>query len=555
MPEPTNPSFELSVAFQAHLYTYLGIEAVEAVRTHINENVGQASIPEYTYGKLNCILDIHWKQTGDQFFFLAQIKPSDEEITIGEAYPFMQPPVLPDATIPEIGTEDVKEVFLHALQVKKMQWVYVYNSHPEKSPEYDAWLDELSSSLSPSLPGQLASSENLSKLSHSVVDSLSKDGWHGGLYFSGNLGLDFIPNWEEFKTYFGLANFDPKVDFYGLVHYPQYFPQVTLHLPLVSNLGSGPLKLEEVYLEMSSPTYYVPRQTEIGFGANLKIAGEELKIKAVWPIGSDKIKAKATVSGHLPFVDTSTVPGLRDFSPTAEIDLEMDLSISEKSITRIKFNLEVENWVIIDKILTLEELDFSLTVLDPGTFNLVMGTVHANALLGSSGIRLSAQGEYPSEQFSFRLDQNTPIHINQLLSSFSGKHPALDDGLVIDQFEGWVNARTGFASFSTGVSGAWRPGIMDIELKDLHFNISKSETWSFAVWANFSLHNVAFEVSALYNDGWIFAAKANEVLFSEFFKAISNGESLPSSLKSLTASDFLFEYSTKNKDYKFGGKE
>jgi hypothetical protein len=236
--------------------------------------------------------------------------------------------------------------------------------------------------------------------------------------------------------------------------------------------------------------------------------------------------------------------------------MELDLSISEKSITRAKLELEVENWVLIENILVLEDLDFQITVLYPGTQNLVMASIQAAALLGSSGIRLMARGDYPSGQFSFRLDPATTLKINDLLAAFTGKHPNLDEGLVVDQFEGWVNTKSGYASFSTGVSGSWilKLGFLDLELTALHFNITKNEHWSFGVWATFDLNDIIFSVSALYNDGWFFSARAQNVELGPFLKKLSSDANLPEAISSLILTELLFEFNTHSGDYQMGGK-
>jgi len=554
-PNISSGTIGATLDFYTHIYDYLDIDAVEIIRDSLKKNAGSHSVPEFLYGNQRCSLKFSWQKEEEQFSFLAIIEPL-HKARVGEVYPYMLPPVQPSSSsdqnqsrrsLPQV---DTRPFHLYDMIPQDLSWVYVYTSQSSNSNVLDEWLEKIDA-ISP----QLNTTKKLKELSKAAKDNNSLEAWRGGLYLFGHLGLDsIVPNKTEFDHYFGMNGSFTTLPFYGFLHYPLYFPQLTFHVPLVTGLDEGPLKLDEVFLELTSPTYYIPGQTDIGFGAKLEIGSEKLTIKAIWPIGSDRIKASARIIGSIPFVDTASIPGLGSFKPTAAIDLELDLSISGKSILRAAFELEVENWVLIDKLLVLEDLDFQITVLEPGTQNLVMASIQATALLGSSGIRLFAMGEYPSKQFSFRLDPATPIHINELLGSFTGKHPALDEGLVIDQFEGWVNASSGHASFSTGVSGSWKPGFLDIELTSLHFNISKNEHWSFGVSSNFSLHDVDFLVTALYNDGWFFAAKAADIELGVFLSNLSPETSLPESLQSLKIAELLFEFNTHSGDYQMRGQ-
>jgi hypothetical protein len=552
------PLFEgvkiISLDFKSHVYNYLDIEAVEIISDLVDENTGKDKVVEYFYGRQPCLMKISWQKEGDQFSFIAIIQSKSND-SIGNAYPYMLPP--DNSLFPSYPTQrsnkgynQIEPFHLHKIEPTNLTWIYVYTSHPTISGILDTWLND-----DTDLSEHLKTTEKLKALSKSAKDAINLEAWHGGLYLFGHLGLEsIVPDLKEFDTYFGRNDTSPTIPFYGFLHYPLYFPHLTFHVPLVSNVGHGPVTLNEVFLELTSPTYYMPGQTEIGFAAELGIGEETFTIKALWPIGGDRIKAIASICGPIPFLDTTSIPGLGSFKPSFEIDMELDLSISEKSITRAKLELEVENWVLIENILVLEDLDFQITVLYPGTQNLVMASIQAAALLGSSRIRLMARGDYPSGQFSFRLDPATPIHINDLLGAFTGKHPALDEGLVIDQFEGWVNAKSGYASFSTGVSGSWKPGFLDLELTALHFNITKNEHWSFGVWATFSLHDIDFSVTALYNDGWFFSATAKDIKLGVFLNKLSEGTSLPESISSLVLTELLFEFNTHSGDYQMGGK-
>jgi hypothetical protein len=560
MPDKANiltSQIGVSLDFQRHVFKYLDIEAVEIINELLNDVSGKNKVSDYYYGNQICSIEFQWEKVEDHFTFLAIIKPQSEA-RIGEAYPYMLPPVYPSPPTYRSQITAYQDIpndqpfRLHNIEPIGLTWIYVYTSHPAKSELMDGWLKEVEH-----LSEHLNTTEKLNALSKAAKDTISLEAWHGGLYLFGSLGLEsIVPNVKEFKTYFGRNGKSPTVDFYGFLHYPLYFPHLTFHVPLGSNVGDGPVKLKEAFLELTSPTYYMPGQTEIGFAVELGIGEESFTIKALWPIGGDRIKASASIRGPIPFLDTTSIPGLGSFKPSFEIDMELDLSISEKSITRAKLELEVENWVLIENILVLEDLDFQITVLYPGTQNLVMASIQAAALLGSSGIRLMARGDYPSGQFSFRLDPATPIHINDLLGAFTGKHPALDEGLIIDQFEGWVNTKSGYASFSTGVSGSWvlKLGFIHIELKALHFNITKNEHWSFGVWATFDLNDIIFSVSALYNDGWFFSAKAQNVKLGSFFKKLSPDTSLPDAIESLELNELLFEFNTHSGDYQMGGK-
>jgi|GEM_PF-3104140 hypothetical protein len=537
--------------FPLHLQNFLGRNAALLILERMAKESDDLSILPFYYEELECTLDLKWEKSGTLFSLLAVIKPTKSSGQFGDVYPYMLPPVYTDdEQAVSKGLDIENEFHLHSLQPEKFTWIYVYNSNPSHTETLDGWLKE---PKNVAIPEELNACQKLQTLNKHAKDSLSLEAWHGGLYLFGTLGLlSVIPNKEDFKTYFGAAS--PSIPFYGFLHYPLYFPYLTIHLPIVSDKGSGSFKLNELYVELSSPTYYMPGQTEIGFGAELAIGDETLNIKAIWPLAGDRIKAIASISGPIPFLDTHTLPGLGNFKPSAELTAELILSISEKSVKSLKLELELANWVLIENVLTLEDLDFSITIIEPGSQNWVLASIRASALLGSSGIRLTAMGEYPSGLFSFSLDPNTPIHINQLLAAFTGKNPSLDGELVIDQFEGWVNYTSGEASFSTGVSGHWKPGFMGIELTGLHFNISKNENWSFGVWSTFKLHEVDFEVAALYNDGWFFSAKANQVLFGKFLKNMSGDTTLPSSIESMVLSDLLFEFNTNGGDYKIGGK-
>ena len=379
-----------------------------------------------------------------------------------------------------------------------------------------------------------------------------------GLYLWGKLP-DTVPGLEELTDFIGINL--SNLLFQASVTFPKGFPVLTLQLPLDTNeckIGTSTLK--QAAVEFSSPLYFSPNNSQINLiGAlDLKDVGE-IDININFPLDSDLITATGTYSKPgIPFIDASD-PALTNLSKEgAKLELELEFSKREKTLEKVRFSIDLDNWNLIPNILTLKELSFTFSVFDPLGSKMVIASIAAQASLGSkSQITLLCAGYYPTNQFYLSLDSKIPLKIADLVADLGAQSHGIPN-LEIDDLRAEYNLNSQEFLARVDVAGKWNI-IEGVELNHLRFKIYRRVTCSCEILAEFTIAGVTLTLEADYDNdgGWQFEGSTGygqAIPIGSLIKDLGHkfGEvSLPASLEGLTLQNLRISFNTKTKDFTF----
>lgn len=503
---------------------------------------------------LNVSCQIEALSKTDKSLFVLCAQPQEDGWDFGTCFPLM--PGESEFEIPsgadELEPEDAEEpnpespsadFFLRFVTLQKPIWLYIYSASPLSSTLLQSELNKLSIWNQFSTQGKSAFPVKT------------------GFFMRGPLP-DALPGLQE------LADFI-ETDLSALilqagVTFPDEFPVLTLQLPLVAEgckLGPGTLK--NAAIELSSPLYFSPYSSQINLLGTLNLTDlGEMDVRVDFPVAGDLITATGTYRKQgIPFVESSNLADLPDLQSEGGVELEVELqfSKSQKTLEKAGFSMDLENWSLIDDILTLQALSFSFSVFEPLGSKMVIASITAQAVLGNKNpINLLCSGYYPTNQLYLRFDSHTPLKIAPFIADLGAESEGLPD-LQIDDLSVDYNLTSKDFKTLVSVSGSWEI-IDEVQLHQLRFKIHGRDTYSCDIAAQLSIGEVAhlYLAASYSNQAWLFQGgtlPGQTIRIQELVTALEGmfGEiELPEVLDSLEEiTNLQVSFNTATKDFYF----
>ncbi|MGD1866571.1 MAG: hypothetical protein ACFB0D_18635, partial [Phormidesmis sp.] len=436
----------LSEACLDDLQKYFWTRSIELAQPEQDET--EAQIHRGNGMLLNVACQIEVFSKADQSLLILCAQPS-EAPNFGTCFPLM-PGELPGE--PETGNS-ADSFFLRFVTLQNPLWLYVYSASPLDEQTLQAEVNKLrlwqewSSRNQPSLP-----TEN-------------------GLNLWGGL----LPDILELKSLTDFIGIDLSAFLVqSKVTFPDEFPILTLLLTIGSEgFQFGSATLKDAVVELSSPLYFSPNDSQIRLIGTLDLndGQQGIDIDIDFPRDDDLITAIGTYSHNsLPFVDASELSDLPPLESQGSITVDLQFSKREKSLEQASFTLDLENWTLIEDVLSLDGLLFNFSIDDPLDANIITASIDAQATLGKdSQMTLLGSGYYPSNQFYFGLDTQTPVKIADFVADLGAPSDGIPD-LTINELSTEFNLNSEELVARVNVAGTWEI-INNVELNALRFQI------------------------------------------------------------------------------------
>lgn len=504
-----------------------------------------ATDPQIHRGKgtlLNVACQIEVFSKADQSLLILCAQPI-EDWNFGTCFPLM-----PGES--ETGNS-TDTFFLRFITLQDPLWFYIYSASPLDEPTLQAEVNKLqfwqewSNRNNPTLP-----TEN-------------------GLNLWGGL-LPDLPGLESLIDFIGIDLSEFLIQ--SQVTFPDEFPILTLLLTIgPEGFQFGPGTLKDAFIELSSPLYFSPNDSQIRLIGTLDLndGQQGIDINIDFPRDDDLITATGTYTHNsLPFIDESDLADLPSLQSQGSITLDLQFSKREKSLEQVSFTLDLENWILIDNVLTLNGLLFNFSVDQPLDARIVTASIDAQATLGKdSQITLLGGGYYPSKQFYLGLDTQTPVKIADFVADLGAPSDGIPD-LTINELSTEFNLDSEAFAARVDVSGTWEI-ISNVELNALRFKVYGQGAYSCEIAAEFAIAGIALNLEADYDgDAWQFngstgqgqaipigpAAQQTEdgqPTLAEDLGNIFGDVPLPAAIEDLTIQNLAVSFNSETKDFTF----
>lgn len=530
----------LSEACLDDLQQYFWMRSIE-----LEKPEQDATDPQIHRGKgtlLNVACQIEVFSKADQSLMILCAQPI-EDWNFGTCFPLMPG---------ESETGDSADTFfLRFITLQDPLWFYIYSASPLDEPTLQAEVNKLqfwqewSSRNNPTLP-----TEN-------------------GLNLWGGL-LPDLPGLESLINFIGIDLSEFLIQ--SQVTFSDEFPVLTLLLTIgPEGFQFGPGTLKDAVIELSSPLYFSPNDSQIRLIGTLDLndGQQGIDINIDFPRDDDLITATGTYTHNsLPFVDESDLADLPSLQSQGSITLDLQFSKREKSLEQVSFTLDLENWTLIDNVLTLNGLLFNFSVDEPLDARIVTASIDAQATLGKdSQITLLGGGYYPSKQFYLGLDTQTPVKIADFVADLGAPSDGIPD-LTINELSTEFNLDSEAFAARVDVSGTWEI-ISNVELNALRFKVYGQGAYSCEIAAEFAIAGIALNLEADYDgDAWQFngstgqgqaipigpAAQPTEdgqPTLAEDLGNIFGDVPLPAAIEDLTIQNLAVSFNSETKDFTF----
>ncbi|MBE9137934.1 hypothetical protein IQ254_12145 [Nodosilinea sp. LEGE 07088] len=440
--------------------------------------------------------------------------------------------------------------FLRFVTLQDPLWLYVY-PEPLDEQTLQAELDKLgiwqewSSRNQPSLP-----TENGLNMWGGLLPDLP--------------GLDTLIDFIEID----LSEFLVQ----SKVTFPDEFPILTLLLTIgPEGFPFGPGTLKDAEVKLSSPLYFSPNDSQICLEGTLDFndGQQGIDIKIDFPRDGDLITAIGTYRNNtLPFINPSDVADLPSLPPQSDVTVDLQFSKQKKSLEQASFTLDLESWPVIEDVLTLDGLLFNFSVDEPLDAKIITASIDAQATLGKdSQITLLGSGYYPSNQFYFGLDTQTPVKIADFVADLGAPSDGIPD-LTINELSTEFNLNSEELIARVDVSGTWEI-INNVELNALRFKIYGQATYSCEIAAELSIAGIALNLEANYDgDAWQFNGSTGQgqaIPIGPAAQQTEDGQStlaedlgnifgdvpLPAAIEDLTIQNLAVSFNSETKDFTF----
>ncbi|MEM6520507.1 MAG: DUF6603 domain-containing protein [Cyanobacteria bacterium P01_C01_bin.70] len=530
----------LSEACLNDLQQYFWTRRIELFEPEQDETDSQIYRGNGTLLNVRCQIEVLSK--ADQSLLILCAQPL-EDWNFGTCFPQMPG---------ESETDNSADTFfLRFITLQDSLWLYIYADSPLDAQTLQAELNKLllwqewSSQKNPVLP-----TEN-------------------GLCLWGGIPND-LPGLESLVDFIDIDLSAFLIQ--SRVTFPDEFPVLTLLQPLgPEGCQFGPGTLKQAEIELSSPLYFSPNDSQIRLIGALDLDDGQagINITIDFPLASDQITATGTYSNNsLPFIDASDLADLPSLQPQGTVTLELHFSKREKSLEKVNFAIDLENWTLIEDVLTLSGLSFTFSVYEPLDAKIITASIEAQAALGrESQMSLLGGGYYPSNQFYLGLDTQTPVKIADFVADLGAPSDGIPD-LEINDLSAEFNLNSQDFAARVDVAGSWEI-IHNVELNALRFKIYGQVAYSCEIAAEFSIAGVALNLKANYSgDGWQFngstssgqaipigpAAQQTEDGQPTLIEDLGNifGDvPLPKAIEDLTIQNLAVSFNSETKDFTF----
>ncbi|EKU96509.1 hypothetical protein Lepto7375DRAFT_0514 [Leptolyngbya sp. PCC 7375] len=531
----------LSEACLDDLQQYFWTRSIELDQPEQDETDPQIHRGKGTLLNVACHIEVFSK--ADQSLLILCAQPL-EDWNFGTCFPLMPG---------ESETGNSADTFLlRFVTLQDPLWLYIYSASPLDEQTLQAETTKLR------LWQEWSSQKTLSLPTENGLNL-----W-GGLFATALLGLEPLIDFIDIDLSAFLLQ--------ARVTFPDEFPVLTLLLALgPDGCQFGPGTLKDAAIEFSSPLYFSPNDSQIRLIGSLDLndGQQGIDIDIDFPRDGDLITAIGTYRNNsLPFVDASDLADLPSLQPQGTITLDLKFSKRDKSLEQVDFTLDLENWTLIEDVLTLSGLLFTFSIDEPLDAKLITASIEAQASLGKdSQITLLGGGYYPSNQFYLGLDSQTPLKIADLVADLGAQSDGIPD-LTINDLSTEFNLNSGEFATRVDVSGTWEI-IKNVELNALRFKIYGQTTYSCEIAAEFAIAGVTLNLDANYNgEGWQFngstgpgqaipigpAAQLPEGAQPTMAEDLGNifGEvPLPAAIEDLTIQNLAVSFNSETKDFTF----
>jgi hypothetical protein len=354
------------------------------------------------------------------------------------------------------------------------------------------------------------------------------------------------------------------------------FRHLDVQMPARSReFGSNDFKLENAGAYLSSPIYFSPKNSRIGVKGDFYLSEDKrIHVDLDYPIDGDVIRATGKYIGspeHL--LGESGAFGLPGPAPSfgadTEVCLELEFSKSRKTLTKLKFDLELrdKDWTLLPApiLLKLEGVAFKVTVYEPlsSSARTVVAQIAAEAAFGdgSDAVRLVCGGSYPSGDL-FLQARNT-IPVGSLIEKMVGPSPELEK-FTVEDLRLEYNYRRRQMALQFSVPEKWAI-VEGLKVGDLQFRIQGSESYEGGISATLVIaqgtkHEVDVYLAALYDGGWQFEGSTGlgqkipiGVLLADLGKKFGIKSDHPACLESLKFYNLRIFFNAATSDFTFKG--
>lgn len=437
--------------------------------------------------------------------------------------------------------------------VDDMQWRYVYFSTPNKDKQTALW----------SLYGA-----NPKPALTALEKSSGHETWVGGLYYTGKYTMPWealLPEGSLWKNLMPVPQTGalPDVPVTGCIAQTGVLPDLKMQAELQLVAGTNPfggdvVRALSLIFELKTPLQSIGVTSSllntregrrIGLTGTIQIGSTAgISLTGSWPLDGDQILLRAScgfsdIGSYFNTNNGFTLPAV------AKANAGITLYVSRKhcALDKISIKLDLEKWVLISDVLTLDNLVFKVDVYAPTTLKVVTATFSAKAKIGA--VTLLCTGTYPDGDFYLGLDPEIPVSLGGLLSTLSGIKGILPDGLMIRALSGSYNAHRNYFSLVATVSDdkdkPWSPGSTEFRLENISVAISKGTRFDCLLKATFAVGTMTFNVVAIYSGTWYFSAgSVGNVSLKHVAKAFGiEDDDVPDDLSNcqFTALDLVFD--------------
>ncbi|MHC4327807.1 MAG: hypothetical protein ACYSWW_06760 [Planctomycetota bacterium] len=371
------------------------------------------------------------------------------------------------------------------------------------------------------------------------------------------------------------------------------FPHLIVQLPPASDtFGVDPLGFENAAVYFSSPMYFSPEDTRVGVKGDFVFKDKRIHVDLQYPIDGDIIRGTGKyIGGPEHFLGDSASFGFPGPAPVFraddEIELDLEFSKSDKTLTKLSFSLEMheKHWSLIPApvLLALEGVSFHVTIFEPldKSRRAVMARIAAEATFGDEGeqqFRLTCGGSYPSGQLF--LQSETSLPVGNLIEKLVGPSKGLDT-LEVDDLRIEYNYRAKLFALEMDVKGPWEivagspetsdaPGnvIPDplrktkgFVIEDIRFRIQGDESYSGGLAARLEIAGVDVQLSALYDQGWQCEGSIGpdqeipiDTLIDDLVGKFGTDKHIPASISGLKFENLHVAFNTATRDFTFTGE-
>ncbi|MGR3276235.1 DUF6603 domain-containing protein [Acaryochloris marina NIES-2412] len=531
----------LSEACLNDLQQYFGTRSIELAQPE--QDATDPQIHRGTGTLLNVVCQIEVFSKADQSLLILCAQPI-EDWNFGTYFPLMPG---------ESENDDSADSFyLRFITLQDQLWLYVYSEPPIDEATLQAEVNKLqlwkdwSSQQDSSLP-----TEN-------------------GLNLWGGL----LPKLPGLKSLIDFLDIDlSQYLIQSKITFPDEFPLLSLLLTIgPEGLQFGPGTLKDAVVELSSPLYFSPNESQIHLRGTLDFndGQQGIKINIDFPRDDDLITATGTYTHNSPpFIDEADLDALPRLQSKGEFNLDLQFSKQEKSLEQASFTLALDNWPLIDEdVLTLNGLLFNFSVDQPLDAKIITASIDAQATLGKdSQMTLLGGGYYPSNQFYLGLDTQTPVKIADLVADLGAPSDGIPE-LTINELSTEFNLDSQEFAARVDVSGTWEI-ISNVELNALRFKVYGQGAYSCEIAAEFAIAGIALNLEADYDgDAWQFNGSTGEgqaipigpaaqptedgqPTLAEDLGNIFGDVPLPSAIEDLTIQNLAVSFNSETKDFTF----